>query len=55
MLEPGHLYAAALIYLLILFLIAYAADRGAIPARIARHPLTTALSIGVYCTSWSCY
>ncbi|HKD39202.1 MAG TPA: ATP-binding protein [Myxococcaceae bacterium] len=54
-LEIGPLFAAALGYLLLLFLIAYATERGLIPARVSRHPLTYALSLGVYATSWTYY
>lgn len=53
--ELGHLFFAGVIYLLILFLIAYATEQGWIPERISRHPLTYTLSLGVYATSWSFY
>ena len=53
--ELGHLFFAALIYLLLLFFIAYATEQGWIPQRIARHPVTYALSLGVYATSWTFY
>ena len=49
------LFLAGVVYLLVLFLIAYAAERGVIPSRVARHPLTYVLSLGVYATSWSYY
>ncbi len=52
-LELGTLVFASLGYLLVLFLIAYAAERGLIPARITQHPLAYALALGVYATSWS--
>ena len=55
MLEIGPLFAAALGYLLLLFFVAYATERGLIPARVSRHPLTYALSLGVYATSWTYY
>jgi Na+/proline symporter/signal transduction histidine kinase len=54
-LEIVPLFAAALGYLLLLFLIAYATERGLIPARVSRHPLTYALSLGVYASSWTYY
>src|SRR5258707_10826683 len=54
-LELGPLFAAAVGYLLLLFLIAYATERGLIPNRLARHPLTYALSLGVYASSWTYY
>jgi Na+/proline symporter len=53
--ELGILFLAAVAYLLVLFLIAYAAERGFIPSAVARHPLTYVLSLGVYATSWSYY
>ncbi len=53
--ELATLFAAALAYLLLLFLIAYAAERGVIPSKLARHPATYVLSLGVYATSWSYY
>jgi PAS domain S-box-containing protein len=53
--EIWHLYLAAVAYLALLFLIAFATDHGWIPARIARHPLTYVLSLGVYATSWTYY
>ena len=53
--DLGHLFVVSIAYLLLLFLIAYATDRNWISPRIARHPLTYALSLGVYATSWSFY
>ena len=53
--ELGLLFAAAAAYLLALFLVAYATERRWIPARLARHPLVYAASLGVYATSWSYY
>jgi Na+/proline symporter/signal transduction histidine kinase len=53
--ELGHLFFAALIYLLVLFFIAYATEQGWISQRVARHPVTYALSLGVYATSWTFY
>ena len=53
--ELGHLFFAAVVYLLVLFFIAYATEQGWIPQRIARHPATYALSLGVYATSWTFY
>ena len=49
------LFFITVAYLLLLFLIAYAADCGWIPARIKNHPLTYVLSLGVYATSWTYY
>lgn len=54
-LELWQLFLAALLYLGLLFLVAYAAEEGWIPARVARHPLTYTLSLGVYATTWTFY
>jgi Na+/proline symporter/signal transduction histidine kinase len=51
---PG-LFVVGVGYLLLLFLIAYAAERGWVPTAITRHPLVYVLSLGVYATSWSYY
>ncbi len=53
--DLSTLFFVTVAYLLLLFLVAYAADRGWIPARVARHPLTYVFSLGVYATSWSYY
>ncbi|MGB5639643.1 MAG: histidine kinase, partial [Sedimenticolaceae bacterium] len=53
--ELATLFATGFIYLLVLFLVAYATDRGLIPTRWAAHPVTYTLSIGVYATSWTYY
>ncbi len=53
--ELATLFVAGFFYLLLLFLVAYATDRGLLPARWASHPLTYTLSIGVYATSWTYY
>ena len=50
-----YLFFAAVIYLSLLFLIAYATEHGWIPQGIVRHPATYVLSLGVYATSWSYY
>lgn len=55
MFDLPTLFAVTVAYLGLLFLIAYAAERAWIPARIARHPATYVLSLGVYATSWSYY
>jgi Na+/proline symporter/signal transduction histidine kinase len=49
------LLAIALVYLGLLFLLAEATERGWIPARIAHHPWVSALSLGVYASTWSYY
>jgi len=55
MFDYNQLWLAALIYLLLLFLIAYAADRNYISEKITHHPITYVLSLGVYASSWSYY
>ncbi|MEE4379547.1 MAG: ATP-binding protein [Candidatus Competibacteraceae bacterium] len=49
------LLGGALLYLFVLFAIAYATERGWIPERIVRHRLMYVLSLGVYATAWSYY
>lgn len=46
---------AALGYLFLLFLVAYAVDRNYLPTKLSQHPLVYVLSLGVYTTSWSYY
>lgn len=48
------LLLAAVGYLLLLFLIAFAAERW-LPARFSHHPMVYVLSLGVYATTWSYY
>jgi PAS domain S-box-containing protein len=43
------------IYLLLLFAVAFACDRGFLPKRLARHPLTYVLSLCVYTSAWTIY
>ena len=50
-----YLFLAVLIYLSLLFLIAYATEHGKVSKRVINHPLTYVLSLGVYATSWSYY
>ena len=42
-------------YLLVLFSVAWCADRGLIPRKLIRHPLTYTLSLGVYASAWAFY
>jgi Na+/proline symporter/signal transduction histidine kinase len=53
--DLATLFGFGLVYLLILFLIAYAADSGRIGDRLLRHPLVYVLSLGVLATSWTYY
>ena len=49
------LFVAGLVYLFLLFLVAYATEQGLVPPQWIRHPVTYILSLGVYTTSWSYY
>jgi len=53
--ELWLLFLAALGYLGVLFLIAYAGENGYLPRRLIEHPAVYALSLGVYATSWTFY
>lgn len=53
--ELWLLFAVAVSYLLLLFLIAYSADNGWLPAIFLDHPVIYVLSLGVYATSWTFY
>lgn len=53
--ELSLLLLAVLAYLGVLFVVAYVAERGWLPARLVRHPLTYTLSLGVYATAWTYY
>jgi len=53
--ELSTLFLAGFSYLVLLFFVAYATDRGLIPQHWVSHPLTYTLSLGVYATSWSYY
>ena len=49
------LLLVALAYLALLFLVAWLTERSVLPARLARHPVTFSLSLGVYATTWTYY
>src|SRR5690554_4128692 len=51
---PG-LLLASLLYLMLLFGIAWSTERGIIPRRWVRHPLVYTLSLGVYAGIWAVY
>lgn len=42
-------------YLLVLFGIAFSAEKGLIPQSISRHPLTYILSLGIFASAWAFY
>ncbi|HCX86660.1 MAG TPA: histidine kinase [Gammaproteobacteria bacterium] len=51
---PG-LFLSSLLYLFLLFLVAYATEKRWIPPWLPRHPAVYILSLGVYATTWSFY
>ncbi len=53
--ELEILFGASLLYLLILFFIAYVTDSGLVPKSWTSNPFVYVLSLGVYATSWSYY
>jgi Na+/proline symporter/signal transduction histidine kinase len=53
--DLGFLYGVGFCYLVLLFLIAFAADSGRLPERLIRHPAVYVFSLGVYATSWTYY
>ena len=53
--ELEVLFGVSLLYLLILFFIAYVVDSGLIPDRWTDNSVVYVLSLGVYATSWSYY
>ncbi|WP_233468490.1 ATP-binding protein [Zooshikella ganghwensis] len=53
--ELTHLVIVSISYLLLLFLTAFATERGYLPAKIANHPVTYVLSLGVYASAWAFY
>ena len=50
-----QLFAITVGYLLFLFFVAWATDRGMLPSRLVRHPAIYVLSLGVYCSAWAIY
>ena len=53
--ELSHITLIGILYLMMLFGIAYATNRGWIPRRISRHPITYVLSLGIFFSAWSFY
>ena len=50
-----QLFIIGLTYLLLLFGIAWATEKGYVPKRIVKHPITYVLSLGVYASAWAFY
>ncbi|OQX42247.1 MAG: histidine kinase, partial [Candidatus Sedimenticola endophacoides] len=53
--ELEVLFGASLLYLMILFFVAYVTDSGLLPGNWVSKPVVYVLSLGVYATSWSYY
>lgn len=53
--DAGLLFACGLAYLLLLFGVAWVADRGWIPERLIRHPVVYILSLGVFAGAWAVF
>lgn len=53
--ELSLLILLSIMYLIILFSVAWATERGVLPPALARHPATYTLSIGVYASAWAFY
>jgi PAS domain S-box-containing protein len=53
--ELGYIVLLGVIYVAMLFGIAYAANRRWIPTYITRHPITYVLSLGIFFSAWSFY
>lgn len=53
--ELSQLFIISFGYLTLLFGIAHITERGLIPERLIRHPLTYVLSLGVFASAWAVY
>ncbi|MGH1440570.1 MAG: ATP-binding protein [Cellvibrionaceae bacterium] len=53
--ELTHIALLGITYLVVLFVIAYAANNGWIPKKITNHPFTYVLSLGIFFSAWSFY
>ncbi|MES3007739.1 MAG: ATP-binding protein [Pseudomonadota bacterium] len=53
--DLSTLFILGICYLMLLFGIALATDKGWIPTRITRHPIVYVLSLGVFASVWSYY
>ncbi len=53
--SASGLLLASLLYLILLFGIAWFTERGMVPRRWVRHPLVYVLSLGVYAGIWAVY
>ncbi|MBD3610244.1 MAG: PAS domain S-box protein [Gammaproteobacteria bacterium] len=55
MFDLGALFLGGVVYLSVLFLIAYGTEKDWFPKKFTSHPMLYALSLGVYATTWSFY
>ncbi len=53
--SPGLLFTLGMLYLGVLFLVAYASENGWLPLRWVRHPAVHVLSLGVFVSSWGLF
>lgn len=55
MFSVSSLLVIAALYLLLLFAISFASDKGWLPKRLIRHPFTYVLTLCVYASAWTIY
>ena len=53
--ELSLLILLSVVYLIILFSVAWATERGLLPKALVRHPAVYTLSLGVYASAWAFY
>lgn len=53
--DPELLVLISIVYLLVLFLCAWATEKEIIPAKLVCHPATYVLSLGIFASSWAYY
>src|SRR5690554_7520727 len=53
--ELSLLILLSVLYLVLLFSVAWATERGLLPRSLVRHPAIYTLSIGVYASAWAFY
>jgi len=53
--ELGQIALICILYLLVMFGVAFSTDKGWIPDAVVRHPATYILSLGVFASAWSFY
>jgi PAS domain S-box-containing protein len=53
--DPTILFSLSIGYFLLVFVVAHAAEKQWIPAKLIQHPLTYTLSLGVFASAWALY